>query len=187
MYTEILSELLAPVKEVDANGETEYVFKAPVGSGSPPMIYLEDLGKYARWIIDNPDSSSGMNLKIATDHVGFADLAKTFTEVTGKKARFQDVTLEEYFASGVMRAPDAKVGHSVSHDDTTLQTYRQNFSGFWNTWKENVVVRDMKILDDILPDRVKSIEEWMKLSGYTGERESVLKDYADGSRKGKAA
>ncbi|CAG8972468.1 hypothetical protein HYALB_00001157 [Hymenoscyphus albidus] len=149
------------------------------GSGAPPMIYLADLGRYARWLIENPERSNGMNLKIATEHLGYKDLARTYTEITGRRAIFRDVTLDEYFDSGLFPTPDEKVGHSAEKDDETLQTYRQNFTGFWNTWKEDVVVRDMKLLDEIMPDRVKSIGDWMKLCGYTGERSSVLKDYRD--------
>jgi hypothetical protein len=67
-----------------------------------------------------------------------------------------------------------------------LQTYRENFSGFWNTWKEDVLKmseENFKLLDEILPGRVRSVEEWMKLTGYNGERGNVLKDYADAGRK----
>lgn len=183
MYLETLSEMLAPVKETGMDGETEYVFRAPVGTGTPPMICLEDLGRYAAWIVGNPEQSSGMNLKIATAHVGFEELARTFSEVTGKRARFEDVSLERYFASGVFGNADRKVGYSSSGEDGTLQSYRENFSGFWETWKHDVLVRDLEVLDGILPDRVRSLREWMVRTGYTGERESVLKDYADGSRK----
>lgn len=178
MYLEMFSELLAPFQEV-IDGENVFVFKAPVGNGTPPMIYLEDLGRYAKWLFDHPDRANGMNLKIATEQVGWADVAKSFTEITGKKAIFKDITLEEYFALPLFPNPDAKVGHSVGHDDTTLQSYRQNFSGFWNTWKANVLVRDYALLDEILPTRVKSVGEWMKLTKYSGERGSVLKDYRD--------
>lgn len=179
MYVEMLNELLAPWSEKDEAGEELMVFKAPVGSGAPPMIFLADLGRYARWLIENPERSNGMHLKIATEHLSYPDLAKTYTEVTGRKAIFKDITLDEYFDSPLFPTPDEKVGHSAEKEDETLQTYRQNFSGFWNTWKENVIVRDMKLLDEILPSRVKSIGEWMSLSGYTGERSSVLKDYRD--------
>ncbi|KUJ16759.1 NAD(P)-binding protein [Mollisia scopiformis] len=181
MYLEMFSELLRPFPET-INGEEVMVFKAPVGDGRPPMIFLEDLGRYGRWLIDNPEKSSGMNLKISTDQVGWEEVAQAFTEVTGKKAVFRDVTLDEYFASGAFPDPDAKVGHSVGHDDDTLQTYRENFSGFWNTWKENVLQRDDEVLDEILPTRVKSIKEWMQITGYTGKPGSVLKDYSDARR-----
>ncbi len=175
--------MLAPSQET-INGEEAVIFKAPVGSGKPPMIYLEDLGRYARWLVENPEKSSGLNLEVATANVGWEEVASSFTKVTGKKAIFRDISLDEYFASGIFGDADRKVGHSVGYDDDTLQTYRQNFSGFWNTWKENVLTRDYQLLDEILPSRVKSVGEWMKLTGYDGQRSNVLKDYADaGSKK----
>ncbi len=86
-------------------------------------------------------------------------------------------------ASRAFPFPDAKVGHSVSHEDPTLQTYRENFSGFWNSWKDDLVKTDYALLDEILPTRVKTLGEWMKLTGYTGEKSSVLKDYRDHAKK----
>lgn len=176
MYIEMFSEMLRPFPEI-ADGEEIMVFQAPVGEGRPPMIYLEDLGRYARWMIEHPERSNGMNLGIATEQVGWKSVAKAFTEVTGKKAVFRDVTLDEYFASGVFPTPDAQVGHSVGHDDT-FQTYRQDFSGFWNTFKESLWQRDYELLDEILPTRIKSVKEWMQMTGYTGQYGSVLKDYS---------
>lgn len=131
----------------------------------------------------NPEKSKGMNLKIATVQVGWDDVAKSFTEVTGKKAVFRDITLEEYFASGAFPFPDAKIGHSADHNDDTLQTYRKNFSGFWNTWEESVLQRHYAVLDEILPSRVKTMKEWMQVVGYTGEHGNVLKDYSDARSK----
>ncbi|KAN0104833.1 NAD(P)-binding protein [Hyaloscypha variabilis] len=185
MYLETFSEMLAPSKEV-LDGEEITVFKAPVGGGQPPMIYLEDLGRYARWIVENPERSAGLNLRIATANVGWEEVARAFTETTGRKAVFRDLSLDEYFASGVFGNADRKVGHSVGYEDETLQTYRENFSGFWNTWKEDALKmseENFKLLDEILPGRVRSVEEWMKLTGYNGERGNVLKDYADAGRK----
>lgn len=133
MYMETLSQLLAPFPEV-VDGEEVLVFKAPVGGGKPPLIHLDDLRKYAKYLLDNPEESNGLNLRVATALVSWEDLAETFTSVTGEKAAFQNVSLEEYFKLGIFE-PDVKVGHSVG-DDGTLQTYRENFSGFWNTWKK---------------------------------------------------
>ncbi|PVH81015.1 NAD(P)-binding protein [Cadophora sp. DSE1049] len=160
MYVEMLSEMLRPVPEM-IDGEEVMVFKAPVGHGEPPFIYLSDLGRYARWMVENPEESRGLNLRIATESVGWEGVTKAFSEVTGKKAIFRDITLDEYFASGVFPDPDVKVGHSVGHDDETLQTYRQNFSGFWNSWKESILQRDYELLDRILPERVKSVNDFV--------------------------
>jgi len=181
MYLETLTELLAP--NPSPEDPDVMVFSAPVGKGQPPLIHLPDLGRYARWIFDHPERSNGLNLTIATENVGWEYLAKTFQEVTGKKAVFKDITLDELFASKAFPFPDGKVGHSVSPGDPTLQTYRQNFSGFWNTWKADLLKVDYALLDEILPSRVKTLGEWMKLTGYTGEKIPVLKDYQDHAKK----
>jgi hypothetical protein len=46
--------------------------------------------------------------------------------------------------------------------------------------------RDYELLDEILPSRVRSVGEWMKLTGYNGLRGSVLKDYSDAGHRKKA-
>ncbi|KAK2684999.1 hypothetical protein QWA68_016334 [Fusarium oxysporum] len=181
MYMETLTELLAPRQSPE--DPDLMVFAAPLGNGRPPLIYLADLGRYARWVFDNPGRSNGMNLMVATENIGWECLAKTFTEVTGKKAIYKDISLDELFTSGAFPFPDRKVGHSVSMEDPTLQSYRQNFSGFWNSWKADLVKVDYAVLDDILPTRIKTLSEWMKLVGYTGERHPVLKDYRDHAKQ----
>lgn len=77
-----------------------------------------------------------MTLKASIEQVHWRkDLAQTFTEVTGLKAVYKDNTLEEYFACGIFPNPDGKVGHSADPNNTSLQTYHQNFTGFWNMFK----------------------------------------------------
>jgi hypothetical protein len=68
-----------------------------------------------------------MTLKASTEHVHWKDLAKIFTEVTGRKAVYKDISLEEYFASGIFPNPDGKVGHSADPNDTTLQDVSTKF------------------------------------------------------------
>lgn len=178
MYLEMLTEMLMPRPNPAFPGAL--VFAAPVGDGTPPLIYLADLGRYARWIFDHPDRSAGLDLQVATESIGWQYLADTFTEVTGKKAVFyRDVTLDQYFGSGAFPDPDRGVGHGV--DDKNLMTYRQNFSGFWNNWRDNLVKVDYALLDEILPTRVKTLAEWMRLTDYKGQKASVLKDYVDGN------
>jgi hypothetical protein len=40
--------------------------------------------------------------------------------------------------SGVFPNSEAKVGHSVGHEDDTLLTYRQSFTGFLTMWKSDL-------------------------------------------------
>ena len=176
-YMEALSELLRPFP--DPSDPTTLVFAAPLGAGKCPLIYLEDYGAYARWIFDTPARSNGLELHVATEDIGWRNLAALFAELTGQKSVYKDVTLDEYFELGTVPNPDAKLGHSADPNDPTLLTYRESFSGFWSTWKDNLTRRDYNLLDDILPTRVKSVREWMERTRYSGKAIPILKDYKD--------
>ncbi|KAJ8103356.1 hypothetical protein POJ06DRAFT_219618 [Lipomyces tetrasporus] len=177
-YIEMLSENWRPKK--DKTGT--YVFAVPLGYGASPLIHLEDLGHYARWIFDNPAESKGINLEVATCHVGLDDLVQTFQKVTGKPARAVRMTPEEYFANGYEPLDtDKKLAYGTDGSDSTLMTAGQNFIGFFYLWRDNLAKRDYALLDKILPTRVKTLEEWMRKSDYTGEYKPVLIDVARGN------
>ncbi|KAB5515672.1 hypothetical protein GE09DRAFT_1013005 [Coniochaeta sp. 2T2.1] len=178
MYMEGLSEFLQPFP--DREDPNTLVFAAPLGEGKCPLIHLEDYGLYARWIFDTPSRSNGMQLHVATEDIAWKDLAAVFTAVTGRKAVYKDLPLEQYFQLPIFPNPDMIVGHSTNGENPTLLTFRENFSGFWNMWKDNLTKRDYKLLDGILPTRVKSVKEWMEKTGYDGKPSSILKDYRDG-------
>jgi hypothetical protein len=174
----MLSENWRPKK--DDSGS--YVFAVPLGDGTVPMIHLEDLGLYCRWIFDNPVESKGINLEVATTHIGLNDLVRTFQEVTGKPTTAVFLTPEEYFAGGYEPLDiDKKLGYSTDGSDKTLQTAGQNFIGFFNVWRDNLAKRDYHLLDKILPTRVKSLEEWMRKTNYTGDYKPVLIDVSRGN------
>ncbi|KAF7155427.1 hypothetical protein CNMCM5623_007498 [Aspergillus felis] len=176
-YMETLSEKLRPLP--DPKNPDILIFTAPLGEGKCPLIYLEDYGAYARWMLDTPARSNGLELHVGTEDISWRDLPSAFTEVTGQKAVYKDVTLDEYFESGIFPNPEAKVGSSGSPDDGTLSTYREDFSGFWNVWKDNLTKRNYALLDAILPTRVKTAKEWMVKTGYNGRPSLVLKDSRD--------
>ena len=181
LYMEGLYEILQPLPDPQDPGLM--VFNWSLGDAKCPLICLEDYGAYARWIFDTPERSNGLDLKVGTEDIAWKDLARVFTEVTGKRSVYRNVTLDEYFDLGIFPDPDAKIG---SPDDPTLFTFRQNFSGFSNVWKDELTRRDYGLLDEILPGRVKSVKEWMQKTNYDGKPVSILKDYRDGARsKGK--
>jgi hypothetical protein len=152
------------------------VFAVPLGDAKCPLIYLHDYGRYVRWLFDNPARSSGLELHVATEDIAWKDLAADFTAVTGKKAIHWDLSLDEYFTLPIFPEPAQKIGAAINGDDPTLFTIRENFSGFWNTWKDELTKRDYALLDEILPDRVKSVKEWMELVAYDGKPKRVLKE-----------
>lgn len=117
---EALSEFLRPFP--DPGDPTTLVFAAPLGTGKCPLIYLEDYGANARWILDNPTLSNGLDLHVATQDISWMDLVAAFTEITGQSSVYKDASLDEYFKSGILHNPDAKVGHSADPNDPTLLT-----------------------------------------------------------------
>jgi hypothetical protein len=75
--------------------------------------------------------------------------------------------------------PDARTGQVVVGEYSTLSTIRENFTGFWKTWRCELAKREYALLDELLPGRVKSAKEWMVETGYAGAYKPVLKDVRD--------
>ena len=47
-------------------------------------------------------------------------------------------------------------------------SFRDNFTGFWNIWKYGVIQRDYALLDEIHPNRIRSVEEWLRREDRLG-------------------
>ncbi len=146
---EMMHFLWAP--KYDANTST-YVFTVPLGDGAIPMIHLDDLGEYARWIFDHPDQSAGKDLEIATQHVHFNEVAEAFTKVTGNKAIYRDVPLQAWFDGFVNEG--ASSAYQVDASEAGVLTFSESFTGWWNCWRHSggenpVISRDYNLLDKV--------------------------------------
>ena len=156
------------------------VYAHPIGEGKVPMVHLDDIGKYARWIFEHPEKSNGMDLEVATAHVGWQELVDCVQRVAGKKAVCLNIDQKQFFANSPM-SENTPAAWAQAADSKVIggQTYWENFSGWWAAWHDNIVSRDYDLLDKILPDRVRSLEEWMRKTKYDGSFRPVLKDLAD--------
>lgn len=176
-YAERLFDNAVPT--VDADGT--YVFGLPLGpTGAMPLVSLEDFGWYVQWAFENPSRSAGLDFGIAIAHVTGADHAAAFTAVTGKPARYEDVPLQAVLNS----MPQGKIGSKASpgYDDPTLMTAAGHFGPWWGIFRDSgkegntgCWARDYGLLDEIFPGRIKTLEEWMRRAGYTGQPKAVLK------------
>lgn len=143
-------------------------WRMPLGQGAVPHVALEDCEQYVRWLFDHQKRANGMNLEVAIDHVRYGDMAEAFEKVTGHPAQYIDTTLQDYWTSGSMApAADKPCGYNSDKNDPAHMTMRQNFSGFWNLWKDSgmnqgVVKRDYALLDEIFPGRIRSVEQWFR-------------------------
>ncbi|RFU79328.1 hypothetical protein TARUN_2896 [Trichoderma arundinaceum] len=174
LYMESLSEFLLPIP---GSGDDTYTFALPLGKGKCSMVSLTDYAKYVRWAFDTPSRSNGLDLHVITEDITGENLAAAFTQVTGKKAVYRDISLDEYFTLPIFPDPEAKMGASGASPANTLLSVRKNFSGLWNSWKDNSWEWDYQALEEILPTRIKSVEEWMGNTGYTGKLMPLLKDF----------
>jgi hypothetical protein len=167
--------IFTPVTEKDGT----VVWREPLGEDGGGVVHvaLEDCEYYVRWMFDHPERSNGLDLEVAIEHVSYHDLAKAFEKVTGKKARYEEVSLEEYWKTGnAARAGDGPSGYNSDLKDPAAMTFRQNFTGFFNMWRyssgnKGVIRRDYALLDEIHPNRIKTAEEWFRREEEKGRKE----------------
>ncbi|KAI0260670.1 NAD(P)-binding protein [Gloeopeniophorella convolvens] len=153
-----------------------FVFAAPVGDGHAPMIALADVGYFARYTFDHRAETSGKELEVASEMVGWDHLVATFTKVTGQKAVYKRQTVDEWFDNFEnTRRPVAAEGKEGS------TSFKENFSGWWSTYRDDILDRDMAWIRETNPNRY-TLEKWMVENRYDGSRGSVpiLKSVEDG-------
>src|SRR5262249_50227743 len=119
-------------------------------------------------LFDNPGRANGMNLEVAIEHVDYRTLAAAFERVTGHPARYIDTDLEAYWNGPLKMAADLPAGYNADPNDKSTMSFKDNCTGFWNIWKYGVVQRDYALLDDIHPDRIRSVEAWLRREDRLG-------------------
>ncbi|ETW83182.1 hypothetical protein HETIRDRAFT_126462 [Heterobasidion irregulare TC 32-1] len=135
-YMEMLKmHMFGPMYE---HTDSTLVFASLIGDGYVPMIGMSDLGFFACYTFDNHALTSGKDLKITSKMVGWYHLVLTFIKVTGKKAR---------------KAGDGSM------------TWKQNFSGWWSLFHDDVSKRDMEWIRTVHP-HVHTLETWMRETKY---------------------
>ncbi|KAJ7065725.1 NAD(P)-binding protein [Mycena amicta] len=155
------------------------VFAAPVGDGAVPMIALKDLGWWARYTFDHRTETSGKELNITSELVGWDHLVETFTKVTGKPAVYVRQTLDEYWHNFDDRINNPLAGDHQRGDGSI--TAKENFSGFWRVLRDNVWKKDVEWVRSVHPGTY-TLERWMRENNYTGRAGPVMKNNQDGKR-----
>ena len=144
-------------------------WRVPLGCGAVVHVALEDCGYYVRWLFDHPERCNGMDLEVAIEHVRYADLAAAFERVTGHPARYVDTSLEDYFGGPLKGVADMPAGYNADPHDKSTMSFRDNFTGFWNQWKYDIVKRDYALLDEIHPGRIRTVEQWLRRADQAGK------------------
>lgn len=143
-------------------------WRVPLGEGAVVHVALEDCAHYARWLFDHAERAAGMDLAVAIEHVRYADLAAAFERVTGRPARYIDTPLDAYFDGPLRSVADRPAGYNADPADKSTMSFRENFTGFWNAWKHDIIKRDYALLDEVHPDRISNVEQWMRREDQRG-------------------
>ena len=62
-------------------------------------------------------------------------------------------------------------GYNADPNDKSTMSVRDNFTGFWNLWKHRVVRRDYAVLDEIHPNRIRTVEQWLRREDQLGREQ----------------
>ncbi|KAJ7139130.1 NAD-P-binding protein [Mycena epipterygia] len=152
------------------------VFAAPVEGRRVPLIALKDLGWWARWAFDHRAETSARELNVASERVGWDDLVETFTKVTGKRAVFKRMTLDEWFALFDEHSDDPIANEKTRGDGST--TIRENLSSFWRVLRDDIFDKDMEWIRSVHPGTY-TLERWMRENKYDGTGQTTLKNSHD--------
>jgi hypothetical protein len=159
-YMEMAFSSRTPMSPTVEDGVVTW--RVPLGLGAVVHVALEDCAYYVRWLFDHHERANGMDLEVAIEHVKYADLASAFERVTGHPAQYIDTSIEDYFGGSLKAVADRPAGYSADPDDPSTMSFRDNFTGFWNMWKHNIIQRDYALLDEIHPNRIRSVEQWLR-------------------------
>lgn len=61
------------------------------------LVALSDIGWWARYVFDTPQDTAGKLLAMASDEVSWPEVVEIFKKVTGKKAEFVPLSVDQYF------------------------------------------------------------------------------------------
>jgi len=183
-YMDMLNMALFGPLNTRADGTV--VFASPVGDGYVLMSALEDIGWWARYTFDHRAETSGKNMEIASDLVGWDYLVETFKKVTGKPTIYKRQSIDEWWDNFV--ATDQPFANERKKGDPSTTTYRSVFTNWWRQWRTGLLKRDMDWIRSVHPDAY-TIEKWMRTHNYTGvmrprTEPGLLKNTEDGKSFG---
>ncbi|KIY44851.1 NAD(P)-binding protein [Fistulina hepatica ATCC 64428] len=158
-----------------------FVFASSIADGHVNMIALKDLGYFARYTFDHRAETSGKNLEVASDIVGWNYLVDTFKKVTGLPAVYKRQSMDEWWENFDPKFIDMPIANELKEGKSA----RANFTAFWASWRDDILKRDMDWIRSIHPG-VRSVEMWMNENDFAGQltgARNLLKNGEDGKSR----
>lgn len=150
-----------PEKRQNNDGETEFVFKDPMGDKPYTMMALDDMGEFASYAFSEFENTKGKKLFVASDSPTMIKVADTFSRVTGLKAVYEPMSLKEFrdtHRGTVNDIQDSEDGEFVGNMFEFIHDYG--------------IVRDYEFIKSINP-KVMKFEDWLRNTQWRGEPVAV--------------
>ncbi|KAF8319406.1 NAD(P)-binding protein [Clavulina sp. PMI_390] len=167
-YLDMLIELFAAYN-IREDGTRVWIspFGAKGDTGTLPLVALEDIGWWARYMFDTPAETTGKEIALASDIVTYPQIVETFERVTGIKGAYKSLEMDEFFA---LWKGDTPVASAVPRGIT----WEQNFRAFFAMWRDGIVLvkRDMDWLKSV--HQPITMERWMRENDYDGKATGKL-------------
>jgi hypothetical protein len=169
---------------VNVREDGTYVFATPFTAEPVPLIALADLGNFVRYTFDHREEMSGRDLHISSEPVSWPVLVETFKRVTGKKAVWKPITVDEWFTT----VENTSRPLATENKEPGGTTWEQNFRCWWVWWRDS-----MKLWTDVeqnlrdgtlkrINPELRDVEKWMKEIGWNGDMNwNLLKIAEDGN------
>lgn len=160
-YIENFYDFFTPDDGELPDGRQGKIFRSPISEkGIWQMIALDDLGYFARMMLDDRKAWGGRTLRIASEEATMLEIVSTFEDVTGIPAIYQPMSEQEFLNSGLPNAHDPL---------NNMLIYR---NGYFER-------RNLSELRKLHPN-LKSFRQWLEETGWRGEARSMRKNPATG-------
>ncbi|KAF8310289.1 NAD(P)-binding protein [Clavulina sp. PMI_390] len=169
-YMEMLRHVIHPF---DVLEDGTRVWASPFGeeraeTGQWALIALDDLGWWSRYIFDNHETTAGQHIKVAGQFVSYPEMVRTFKKVTGLPAVYKSMSMDDFFL--MWNRPQQPISFGIP--DSESKRWETVMRGFFATWRDNIVTRDMEWINKI--HRMKTLEEWMRETDFKGDGRTRL-------------
>lgn len=116
----------------------------PLGTAKMPSIAVEDIGRFAYRIFQDPERFIGKTVGVAGEHLSGQDMADAMSRALGEEVRYNEVDADLYRSFGFPGADD--VGNMFQFKRDFESDYRAH--------------RDLGLVHELTPS-VQTLDEWL--------------------------
>lgn len=153
-YYENVQSFFRPFPMPLSDGRQGFVWMTPFGDSRWPMVALDDIGWFTAMIFADPERWRGRTLPIASQVLSGAEIAATFSEVTGIPSEYRPMSMTDYERLDI--------------------PFKHDFVNMMKCINAHGLPRDMRRLRELHPGLL-GFAAWLQKSGWRGEEQTFMK------------